>query len=123
MKHANSTTGNKVATFCKNVLVVLAISTALFSCQKEAAAPRTEPVTDSRATPASQTPSLQASTTSLPLLQANAETIAIKLNWGGLPAGSGETQDYRIEAALAGSRFSDWVEIGSTNQLSIDFTT
>jgi hypothetical protein len=123
MKHANNTTANKIATFSKNVLVVLALSTALFSCQKEAAAPRNEPVADSRPTPAGQTPALQASTTSLPLSQANAENTAISLNWGSLPAGSGETTDYRIEAAMAGSRFSDWVEIGASNQLSISFTT
>jgi hypothetical protein len=35
---------------------------------------------------------------------------------------SEETQDYRIEAAMAGSRFTDWVEIASTNQSSINFT-
>jgi hypothetical protein len=123
MNHANSTIGNKVATFCKNVLVVLAISTVLFSCQKEAAVPRTEAITNSNATLATQVPVLRASTQSLALVQANAENLAISLNWGAFPAGSGETQDYRIEAAMTGSRFSDWVEIGSTNQLSIDITT
>lgn len=123
MSNATNTTASKSATFCKNVLIITALSVVLFSCQKEAMLPQQEPVATNKVATTSQPPLLQASTRNLQLLQVNAERIAISLNWGAFQVGSEETQDYRIEAAMAGSQFTNWVEIGSTNQTSINLTT
>jgi hypothetical protein len=120
MYNANKTTASRFATFCKNVLISLSLSAVLFSCQKEACLPQQQPAMATKVSSSSQSPLLQASTRNLQLLQVNADRTAISLNWGAFQAGSEETQDYRIEAAMAGSRFTDWVEIASTSQLSID---
>jgi hypothetical protein len=122
MNNANNTTANRFATFCKNVLIMVSLSGVLFSCQKEASVPQQELVVNTKATSANQSPLLEASVRNLQLLQVNAEKTAISLQWGAFPVGAEESQDYRIEAAMAGSRFTDWVELGSTNQSSINFT-
>ncbi len=123
MYNANKITGNRFTTFCKNVLIILFISVVLFSCQKEACAPQQQQVTISKVSAPAQQPLLQTSTGNLQLLQANADRVAISLNWGAFPAGTEETPDFHIEASMAGLQFTDWVEIGSTSQSSINFTT
>jgi hypothetical protein len=122
MRNANTTTTNRFTATFTNMLIVISLSVVLFSCQKEASLPRQEQPVAAKATTANQSPLLEASTRNLQLLQVNAEKTAISLNWGSFQVGSEETQDYRIEAAMAGSRFTDWVELGATNQSFINFT-
>ncbi|MES2328720.1 MAG: SusE domain-containing protein [Bacteroidota bacterium] len=84
--------------------------------------PQEQNISACRPTVSSETPQLQASTRSVQLLQANADRVALSLNWSAFPTNGEETPDYRIEAAIEGSEFTDWVEIGSSGKLSIDFT-
>lgn len=105
----------------KNWLVVMVVMTSV-ACQKEmvtpaanhntlVAAPVSTPVTFTKFTVAE---------TSIILLQGNEQTKALTLRWEPGTGAAGAI--YTIEAALNGTGFEDFVELGSTDQAGIDIT-
>jgi hypothetical protein len=105
-----------------NILMYLLVSFAFISCQKEISAERQIPKTENNRT-SSPGVQLQASATRIQLLQSNAEKTAVSFRWESFPGSNDGSKSYTIEAAMAGAQFSGFVELGSTNNMFIDFTT
>lgn len=85
-----------------------------FGCQKEII--QIEPTT------ATTTIKLETSSYAVTLSQSTAAAAAIHFSWNGFAGEEEAGISYTIEAATQGSQFSNMVEIGSTNQLSMSFT-
>jgi hypothetical protein len=111
-----------VRSFAKKLAIAAFCPLIFIACQKEMLAPDHGKPTASTSLAAGITSQLEITKTSIQLLQANAESIAVSLRWTDFPCNSGETQDSRIEAAMAGSQFNGWVEIGASAKSSADFT-
>lgn len=124
MKNAQTFIPKKLAVTGVKAFITLAIPVLLFSCQKEVSAVK-NPVaaaTAALAQPVLSQPQLQASVQSVQLTQANAGGIALHLSWSTFPCGTAGVTGYTIEAAMAGSKFSGWVQIGNSCTLAADFT-
>ncbi|MEO8173662.1 MAG: SusE domain-containing protein [Sediminibacterium sp.] len=103
----------------QNLTMLILVSLVLFSCQKELVQPGVSPSVQ----PQQQQSKLQVSSTSVVLSQSKAAEVAIRFNWTAFGGQSEETGGYTIEADLTGSGFSNAIEVGSTYEPSISFTT
>lgn len=107
----------------KAIIIAGLLSTVLLACQKEVnSTKQVEQTAVTQTQAAVVQPTLQLSTATIRLDESNANQTAISLHWSAFQYKQGETKDYRIEASIAGLQSNGWFEIGSTDQLSKDFT-
>lgn len=97
-------------------LLVMMVSLFLFSCQKEMVAPETTINNTPAFTPVAAS-NFHLSESKITLLQGNDKIKAINLSWD--VTGSNAGGMFTVEAALKGNNFADFIEIGSTDQLTI----
>jgi hypothetical protein len=113
---------NSAVAFTKKLVIAAFCPLIFIACQKEMVAPDHDKPIANTAVAAGIISQREITKTRVQLLQANAESIAVSLRWTDFPCNPGETQDIRIEAAIAGTQFNGWVEIGSSTKSSADFT-
>ncbi len=107
-----------------NILIACLLSIAFMSCQKQSILPQeAQGIQSVRSDTNNIASQLHISSSTVQLLQSNANRIAISADWTLFACNSTEIKDYQIEATMAGSKFVDWVEIGSSDKPFVQFTT
>lgn len=119
MKTLTTYTGKRNQGFAGKCFLAVMVAFTLFACQKDVVNPTANTTPVVAAAPLA-IGALKINETNITLLQGNENQRALTLRWEPAPGVLGAT--YTVEAALEGTDFTGFTEIGTTTQNGIDLT-